>query len=343
MKRKITYLVVVILVVLMLITSCARAEAPEQTKYLMGSTSTASSYYSTNVAFAAVSMKYTPNLHISVVETGASYDSLKKMQKGYLDLGGSIGLPACAEAYFGAGPFEGNPYKELRMWQVFTSSANFLYVRADSGVNTLSDLTGKKFSGGVIGSGPDYQVRTACEANGVEPDWYVGSLGDAIAAMKDGRIVGLVRSSTPDFQLTGDMLEVASLTKIKVISFTKGEMDKALAKMPGVYSVTVPAGHMTVLPEQGEVNAMAQGIASVATSAIPQDIIYSSAKAMHQHWKDEIMALSPPQRETDTAKRSYDYAAGAAQPVPLHSGLIQYLKELGYDVPASATPPEYKG
>ena len=63
-------------------------------------------------------------------------------------------------------------------------------VRADSGVTTLKDLQGKKFSAGIRGSGAELLTRQMFQLLGIEPQWSPGSIQDAIEGTQNRQLAG---------------------------------------------------------------------------------------------------------------------------------------------------------
>ena len=67
-------------------------------------------------------------------------------------------------------------------------------------------------------------------------------------------------------------------------------------------------------------------------------------KALDEHW-DEMLAGYPAAEDflTDLIKYTADLEDMIGlTPVPIHAGVVQYLKEIGVDVPTALIPPEYK-
>jgi len=75
-----------ILVLAMALSTTAPAEAQKK-RLAMGCTQTASSHYAYCVGAAKAINLLAPDLDVSVVETGATVDNMKRMQKSALDYG----------------------------------------------------------------------------------------------------------------------------------------------------------------------------------------------------------------------------------------------------------------
>src|SRR3569833_3687918 len=120
-----------------------------------------------------------PNANVSVVETGATVDNIRRLAKREVDLG-LVAVDTGVQALSGTGPFEGRPVKDLLSVYAYDNSVLNIAVRADSGVKTLKDLNGKKLNAGFRGSGAEVLTREAMNVLGIKPEWSPGSVKDAV-------------------------------------------------------------------------------------------------------------------------------------------------------------------
>jgi len=67
-----------------------------------------------------------------------------------------------------------------------------LIVRADSGINSLADLAGKKVNFSDVGSGTQLSTRDICERLGIKPVEVNMGQGDAFEALKKGEIAATI-------------------------------------------------------------------------------------------------------------------------------------------------------
>ena len=117
----------------------------------MGSTQSSSSHYAYFVAVAKIINTYVPEVSINVVETGATVDNIKRIEKGQLDLGLTT-IHVQYQAYNGMGPWKDKPIKDQYVLWVYQPAPQNFVVREDSGVKTVYDLAGKTFNPGMRGS-----------------------------------------------------------------------------------------------------------------------------------------------------------------------------------------------
>ncbi len=162
--------------------------APKST-IVLGSTNATSSNYALAVAMSKAIKKELPNANVSMIETGASVDNVRRMTKGEIDFG-LVMADTSIQALAGTGPFQGKAVEDLAVLYVHDIVTLQLVVRADSGVATLKDLQGKKFSAGIRGSGAELLTRQMFQLMGIEPQWSPGSIQDAIEGTQNRQLAG---------------------------------------------------------------------------------------------------------------------------------------------------------
>jgi len=302
---------------------------------LIGSTQTASSHYAYAVAATKVINKYVPEVNASVVETGASVDNVKRMRAGQMDIGGIVTDKVMYEAWKGMGIWKDMATPDLRMLWAYTQSIDYYVVREDSGVTKLEDLEGKKFNPGMRGSATEATTKEIFEILGIKPDYHVGGTTDAVAAIKDGRIAGYVKTGV-GLQLDASTLDVMTLTKIRLISMTPEQVKKVKAAIPYLPFFTVPAGGIKAIPQQPEYHSWGMVVCGVAMKTFPEDLVYKIVKAILKG-RDMIVAAFPAHAEVNVPKDTVEITM-----IPLHAGAYRAYKELGVKIPERAIPPEAK-
>lgn len=308
--------------------------------YLMGSTSTTSSYYTAAVAITKILNENVPGMHVTLVETGATHDNLKRMRKGQLHFATITCPDGIVMAYYGKHLYEGNPWPKYRIIHYFYRTQEYYVVRADSGIKRLRDLEGKKFHLGIPGSATEFNARVIFKALDIKPNFIVGSLGDALAMAKDNRIVGFVKSSFPHI-IDSMIADLRTFNPVQVLSFTETELKTALEAIPGIIRIDVPAGGVIGATELGKITTWGKAGGTVVTSELPEEVGYKMAKAIVERWQ-ELCTVFKEACDYHPIRTTIEWNVSFATPVPLHAGVVRYFKERGFDVPASMIPPEYK-
>jgi TRAP transporter TAXI family solute receptor len=294
----------------------------------MGSTQSSSSHYAYFVAIAKIMNTYVPEVSINVVETGASVDNINRIKKGQLDLGMTT-IHLQYQAYHGMGPWKDNAIKDQYVLWVYQPAPQNFVVREDSGVKTVYDLSGKTFNPGMRGSATEKTAEAILDALAVTPHFYRGGTEDTVAAIKDRRVVGYVKSGAGVKSLDASTLDIATFTPIRLLGFTDQEIAKVQAKYPYLSPVTVPKG---IYKDSPPYKTFAMLIGVVASKNLPEDLVYKMVKAVHGHFADQVAAY-PSIKDENLAELTLDTCT-----VPLHPGAIKYFREMGLKIPENLVP-----
>jgi uncharacterized protein len=217
----------------------ARRPSAQKNSITFGSTNATSSNYALAVAMAKAIKKELPNANVSMIETGASVDNIRRMVKGELDFG-LVMVDTGIMAQDGVGPFRGKAVTDLSVLYVFDVVTLQIAVRADSGVDRLAQLAGKKFSAGIRGSGAELLTRQMFSTLGIEPQWSPGSVQDMVEGTQNGQLAGYSKYGV-GVGLDGTMRELLLTTPMKLLSFTEDDRKVVQAKAKGVDFAVVPA------------------------------------------------------------------------------------------------------
>lgn len=294
----------------------------------MGSTQSSSSHYAYFVAIAKIMNTHVPEVNINVVETGASVDNINRIKKGQLDLGMTT-IHLQYQAFHGMGPWKDNPIKDQYVLWVYQPAPQNFIVREDSGVKTVYDLTGKTFNPGMRGSASEKTAEAILDALGVKPNFYRGGTEDTVAAIKDRRVVGYVKSGAGVKSLDASTLDIATFTPIRLLGFTDQDIAKVQAKYPDLSPITIPKGIYKDTPEH---KTFAMLIGVVAAKSLPEDLVYKMVKAVHENFADQVAAY-PSIKGENLSELTLSTCT-----VPLHPGAIKYYREKGMKIAEHLIP-----
>ncbi len=294
----------------------------------MGSTQSSSSHYAYFVAVAKVINARVPEVSISVVETGASVDNINRIKKGDLDLGMTT-IHLQYQAYHGLDAWKDKPIKDQYVMWVYQPAPQNFVVREDSGVKSAYDLGGKPFNPGIRGSATEKTVEAILDALGIVPNWVRGGTEDAVAAIKDKRVLGYVKSGAGVDTLDASTLDIATFTPIRVLGFTDEDIAKVKAKYPYLSPISIPKG---IYKETPAYKTFAMLIGTVVKKDLSEELVYKMVKAAVEGFDEQVAAypsikgVSLPQLTLETCN------------VPLHPGAVRYYKEIGLNVPEALIP-----
>jgi hypothetical protein len=327
--------------------ACASEEGGDEvvTRITSGTSSTASSYYVAEVGYAQIINKYNPDIEVTVVESGGSGFNIPQLGKGYIQMTGGNSIATHTRAYNGLDKpeYAANPPKYLRALVLEVSAGTFVFTRQDAGINNVTDLNGKPFYFGRTGSSTELVGKAVFDGWGIKVDEFVGGYTDALAALKDGRIIGFLKDESvgvPSY--AAELIEVNTFTPLKVVPPTPDQLATSLKAYVGNVKACRDAGTLPGINTEACTYGSAYAH-MVSSETMSQEIGYKIAKTTHQHW-DELCAHAPVVPcDVDCIRDLITGMGEVPNVLPLHAGTVQYAKEIGVDVPVNLIPPEYKG
>lgn len=303
--------------------ACTAANAED---ILFGSTSASSSHYGYIVAVGKLINEGGSGLNATVVETGATMDNIRRMERGQIDLG-IVTTNVVQHAVSGSKDFEGKA-QDLQLLWVYSTSVQNVVVRADSGVETIDGLNGVRLNPGIKGSATESTTEEVLDLLGIKPDYVRGSTTDVVNGVKDNRMAGYVKSGT-ETSLDSSTMDLATATEIRILGISDEQAATIREKMPDLSTMTVPAGVAEGIPAY---TSWTFGVGVAATSNMSDDTAYEIVKAVMSDTTTQGMALASV-KNADLAQRTLDFAT-----VPLHPGAVRWFEENGYTVPDRLKP-----
>jgi uncharacterized protein len=313
---------------------------PQMINLNMGSTSSTSAVYAWCVATANVINNANLGLNVTVVESGAALDNLRKLKDGSFDFALSIDIPSAMQMHQGIDAFKDRAWQDVRVLFIRNVTIDRIYVRKDSGVKTFTELSGKRFSPGIPGASSTSYMMKFDDVLKAKINFMPGALGDSINAFQSNKIVGLQKTS-PVNAIDASLIEVNMTTPITVIGFTKEDTEKIRKVYPYIPFIETPKGAIAQLPEAGPMFELAPIVGAMASKSLPEDVVYKIVKA-YCEGLDEVAASYPSVKGWNPISDLFKYVPEGAE-VPVHAGMVRYAKEMGISVPKRFLPPEYKG
>jgi hypothetical protein len=225
-------------------------------------------------------------------------------------------------AYTGTGTMDGKqPAKELRTIAALFEEHIHLVALANSGINSVADLAGKRVSLDEPGSGTYVDANLILEANGLSSsDLTAEALkgGAAADALRNGKIDAFfVVAGYP----TGLIVELASAEDIKLVPI-KGKGADALTEKYGFFaSSDIPEGTYEGIPT---VTTVAVGAQWFTSANEDEDLIYSITKALWNKESRKLLDVGHAKGKTITPDTALNGVG-----VPLHAGAERFYREVG--------------
>lgn len=307
---------------LVAVAMAASAPALAQQKLLIGSTSSSSSHYGYFVAVSQIVNQKVPGVSTSVVETGATLDNLRRMDRKQVDFG-LVTTNVMHNANTGSGDFAGKPLKAQLLW-VYSIAPQNVVVRADAGIKALTDLNGKRLNPGIKGSATEKTAESVFKVLNIAPDYMRGSTGEAVAAIKDNRVAGYVKSGA-GLQLDASSREIATFTSVAILGLTAAQRQALEAAMPELSIVDVPAVSGLNIPAY---TTWGFGVGAAAGPDMNEQTAYQIVKAVMEDKEIQANAFAEV-KGVDLMEMTLKYAT-----TPLHPGAVKYFRERGAQIPA---------
>ncbi|MFO1188073.1 MAG: TAXI family TRAP transporter solute-binding subunit [Alphaproteobacteria bacterium] len=270
------------------------ASAQVKNTVVMGSTASSSSHYAAAVGMSKAIKETYPAMNVTVLETGASVDNIRRMTRNEVDFG-LVGSDVAVLAINGQGQFEGRAVPDLVVLYVYDNAALNIAVRTDSSVNSLAELSGKKINPGIRGSAAESLTRQSFDLLNIKPDWAPGTVKDAVEGVQNRQLVGYSKYGVGT-TLDATLRELLTATNMKVLGFSQEQEKLVMANIKGITFVTLPAN---LVPNNPAVRVPAiQSLYMGRQSAMNDDTAYAIARSIYEkrqylidafpHLKDEF-------------------------------------------------------
>lgn len=193
-----------------------------------------------------------------------------------------------------------------------------LMVRADSGINSVADLKGKKIGMGYPGSSQAVTAVADMETLGFKVDKDYKALwltpGEISEALQDKTIdAGFIYIADP----SGAMVDLCTKIPIKFLTY---DVDKIVQAHPYWYKTKVKAGLYKGLDSDYYVQGA--NVVLVTHKDTDPELVYKVTKALIEH-SDEVAEAHPAGKEWNLQGATRGIAT------PFHPGAEKYLKEKG--------------
>ncbi|MGR2739224.1 TAXI family TRAP transporter solute-binding subunit [Billgrantia sp. Q4P2] len=254
--------------------------------------------------------------------TGASVENMGLIMRGDADLALAL-ADTVYQAYNGTGDFEGRQIENTRALASVYPNAVQLVTLADSDVQSLQDLKGKRVSVGAPGSGTELNARALLEANGITYDDFTPqrlNFNETADAIRDGDIDAGFWSVGPP---TSSILNLAATRDIRLIGFSDEEIANAREEEPVFASYELRAGMYDGMDEAVQTISIPNVL--VVNADMDEELAYQLTKLLFEN-TDELIAVHPAANDT-TIEFSID-----STPVPFHDGALRYYEEVGAEV-----------
>jgi TRAP transporter TAXI family solute receptor len=258
-------------------------------------------------------------LDTSVQATGASVENVNLLDTNRAELAITM-ADAVLQAYEGSGAFEGEtPKEDLRGLTALYPNFVQIVTTADSGINSVEDLRGKRVGVGAPNSGVELNARLVLEAHGmsyddIDEDYL--SYSEAVDQIKNNMIdVAFVTSGYPN----ATIIDLSTTHTAKIVPIEGAAMDYLKENYSFFSSNVIPAG--TYDNDEDIPTATITNLLLVNNS-LSDDVVYEITKTIFENL-DVIHASHNAARGISLDE------VGVGMPIPFHPGAERYFKEVG--------------
>ena len=255
--------------------------------------------------------------------TGGSIANINAMRAGDMDMGVAQS-DWQYHAYNGTSQFEEQgPFEELRaVFSVHGEPFNVI-ARADSGIETFTDLKGKRVNIGNPGSGQRATMDVVMNAMG----WSLGDFAlaselqsaEQAAALGDNNVDAIIFTvGHPN----GSIQEATTTVDARLIPVDTAEIAALVEERPYYSWATVPGGMYR--GTDADVTTFGVKATFVAPATVEDDVVYEVVKAVFENF-DRFKSLHPAFANLQEEEMVSDGLSA-----PLHEGAARYYRERGW-------------
>jgi TRAP transporter TAXI family solute receptor len=314
-KKYIVLALAVVLVLSVALTGCA----PQKVNLILATGGTSGTYYPFGGAMAQIFNSKIENMNVTAQATGASVENLKLIGKKEAELA-IVQNDMTDYAYNGTETFKDGKIENVRAIATMYPEVIQIVASKDSGINTIADVKGKKFSVGAPGSGVEANARQILDVLGMTYNDFSAnylSFSESADSLKDKHIDGfLFMSGIPNAAIQ----DTATTSSLSFVSIPDDVIKNLTTKYPFFTEFIIPAG--TYKGQDADVKTVAAKATLVVGSEVSEKVVYDLTKALFEN-QAELATAHAKGKEL----KLEDAVQGIS--VPFHAGAEKYYKEVG--------------
>lgn len=321
MGKKLSFVVAVFLVWALALTPLA-ATAKDRLAFSGGPEGGTFQYFSNGIATRL--SKDIANLEVSNMASAGSLENLRRVNSGDAD----FGIVYSGDTYLGRNgklTQDTREYKNVKAMAYLYGAPAHLIVKADSGINKVEDLVGKRVAVGGPGSGAAGAAQRYFTSLGLWEKMKIEFLGysKAASALGDNLIDAMwVFAGYPN----SSVIQAAASNKIKLLNLVEaGDKAGFFTEYPFYTKLSIPAN--TYSGVDYPVASFQDSALWVAGDHVKADIVY---QALADIFSKEGLAYMVKVKSTAKAMSVEGGLNGIVTPV--HPGAIKFWEEKGLTI-----------
>jgi TRAP transporter TAXI family solute receptor len=315
MKKYIVLTLALVLVLSVALTGCAQ----QKTNLILATGGTSGTYYPFGGAMAQIFNSKIENMNVTAQATGASVENLKLIGKKEAELA-IVQNDMTDYAYNGTETFKDGKIENVRAIATLYPEVIQIVASADSGIKSITDIKGTKFSVGAPGSGVEANARQILDVMGMTYNDFSAnylSFSESADSLKDKHIDGfLFMSGIPNAAIQ----DTATTSALTFVSIPDDVIKNLTTKYPFFTEFIIPAG--TYKGQDTDVKTVAAKATLVVGAEVSEKVVYDLTKALFENQPELAQAHAKGQELVlEEAVKGIS--------VPFHPGAEKYFKEVG--------------
>jgi TRAP transporter TAXI family solute receptor len=225
------------------------------------------------------------------------------------------------EAHHAQGSYEGQKKGQIVGWMSVKPIYMQVVVKADSGINSLSDLRGKRVGMGQPGGTSMLDADLLMETVGLTPGQdfkeFRVKLPTMVDMLGDNQLDALIWSGTPPMP---PVIKLKSQHDVRFLDIPRDISEKIMKVSPAYTKGDLKANVYADQPN--EVKSYMLGNVLLIKADVPEEIVYQATKAVMENL--DFMATVHPAWKTvqkDAIVNGFT--------IPVHPGALRYYREAG--------------
>lgn len=261
------------------------------------------------------------NLKATVESTGGSVFNINAVMAGNLEFG-IAQSDRQFQAYNGEAEWEGNSQEKLRAVCALHPESITLVAAADTGINSIEDLEGKRVNIGDPGSGNRGNAIDALSNAGI--DWENDIMAEQVKAVESAKLLQDGRIDAYFYTVghpNGSVMEAtAGKRPVKFVPIEN--VDKLIEQFPFYAKSYIPEALYPDAANDSDVPTYGVKATLVTSADVPEDIVYMVTKEIFENL-DKFKSLHP---AFGVLSKESMLEGNSA---PYHAGAMKYFKEAG--------------
>ena len=299
-----------------------KASAPKRLTF--GTSSSGGNFYLVGGGLSTlINNKLGDKFIVTAEETGGSSANLAGIEQGEMDLGISM-TSAIAQGLDGTAKWTGGKKMEnVRGLLPLYPSYMTVYTLASSPIKTLKDFKGHIVGLGSKGAAMDAVFREALPRMDAAPASVFNDGHSATAtAVGQGQVDAALLFSLPPFAA---IAELEASHSLRFIPLTPDEITYLTTNYRFYTPAVMPKGSYKGVTE--DVPTVSEWNMLVCSAKLSEDDVYAIVKMFLENNPDLVSVYKGLTYATADTEKYFN--------LPLHPGVVKYLKEIGVEVPAN--------